>query len=168
MTGLLRPCELSRAHRTNGRRRGRDGVVYRFGEDMQRSRRMLRVGIAVFVLTTGVSTARAQEGCTLPPLPVPCEGSDVTVSKRGATPLGPGTYGSVRVKNGGTLVLTGDAYVFCGDLHVARNGSLLASVPTSIHVGGNVMFANATVVGPVPEDSVTPCELDLFVDGDTV
>jgi cysteine-rich repeat protein len=135
---------------------------------MQRSRMMLWAGIAGFVLTSRISTAHAQEGCSLPPLPVPCEGSDVTVSKRGGTPLAPGTYGSVRVKNGGTLVLTGDAYVFCGDLHVARNGSLLASVPTSIQVGGNVMFANATVVGPVAEDSVTPCDVDLFVAGDTV
>src|SRR5580765_1848804 len=117
---------------------------------MQRSRTMLWAGIVGFVLTSRISTAHAQ-GCSLPPLPVPCEGSDVTVSKGGGTPLAPGTYGSVRVKNGGTLVLTGDAYVFCGDLHVARNGSLLASVPTSIQVGGNVMFANATVVGPVAE-----------------
>jgi cysteine-rich repeat protein len=135
---------------------------------MQRSRVMLWAGIAAFVLTTRISSAHAQEGCSLPPLPVPCEGSDVTVSKRGETPLPPGMYGSVRVKNGGTLVLTGEAYVFCGDLHVARNGSLLASVPTSIEVGGNVMFANATDVGPVPDDSVTPCEVDLFVSGDTV
>lgn len=124
--------------------------------------------LVTFIAATGISTGRAEAACTIPPLPVPCTGPAVIVAKHKRSVLPSGTYGTVQVKKRGSLLLTGDTYVFCGTLQVARNGSLLASVPASIEVAGNAMFGNVTVVGPVPEDPIAPCDLHLIVAGDVV
>lgn len=53
------------------------------------------------------STAFAQPQCALPqPFP-PCGTNNLTVSKGEAMTLPAGTYGDVRVRNGGTLTLPG-------------------------------------------------------------
>src|SRR5262245_11997696 len=92
------------------------------------------------------STAMGQPRCDLPqPFPA-CGTTDVRVNKGESMTLPAGPYGVVRVRNGGTLVLSGGDYFLCG-LHVSRNSVLFES-PATINVTGEVKISNATFVGP--------------------
>ncbi len=120
----------------------------------------------VAVLSLG-STALAQPECTLPqPLP-PCGSDSVTVKKRATMTLPAGTFGDVRVRNGGTLILQAGDYVLCS-LHVSRRGSLLFASAATIRVSGDVRFSNSTFIGPAPDATISPCDVELLVNGASV
>jgi hypothetical protein len=113
------------------------------------------------------SAALAQPECTLPqPFP-PCGSDSVTVKKRATMTLPAGTFGDVRVRNGGTLILQAGDYVLCS-LHVSRRGSLLFESAATISVSGDVRFSNSTFVGPVPDATISPCDVELLVNGASV
>jgi hypothetical protein len=63
-------------------------------------------------------------------------------------PLAPGSYGTVRILNGGTLRLAPGTFDFC-ELRTGRRTSILTTGPTTINVVGKVRLANGSVFGPV-------------------
>ena len=69
------------------------------------NRRHGRLRAAILAALSLASPALAHAECSLPqPFP-PCSANRVTVSERGTMTLSAGTYGTARVRNGGTLIL---------------------------------------------------------------
>jgi hypothetical protein len=90
--------------------------------------------------------------CTLPALACVKGAPGVDVRRRGTgAPLGPGTYGDVRVANDARLVLGAGTYALCS-LTVGRNVELevTGSGPTVLNVAGNVRLANGAVLRVAP------------------
>jgi hypothetical protein len=95
--------------------------------------------------------------CSLPPLT--CGGPDVQVLPfEDIGPLAPGSYGSVRVANTGTLRLAPGTFDFC-QLQVGRSGTVHAEGPTTINVQRTVRIGNAAgLLAPSP---TTPIHLNV-------
>lgn len=93
-----------------------------------------------------------------PPLPVEtpfcsiptfdCGTTEVWVQTGEFTqPLAPGSYGRVRVLNGGTLRLAGGTYEFC-ELKTGRDAAVVTDGPTTMNVVKTVSVGSGAVVGP--------------------
>src|SRR6516225_51989 len=62
-------------------------------------------------------------------------------------PLPPGTYGKLKLLNGGTLSLRAGTFAFC-DVKLGRSAALTTQGPTIINVAGDVVIGTASRFGP--------------------
>jgi hypothetical protein len=62
-------------------------------------------------------------------------------------PLPPGTYGKLKVLNGGTLRLQAGTFTFC-DVKLGRSAALTTQGPAIINVAGDVVIGTASRLGP--------------------
>jgi hypothetical protein len=106
------------------------------------------------------SGAIIRNGTALPSLPIiepfcdlpqfTCGDDAILVAPGQATaPLPPGTYGRVRVLNGGHLRLAGGVYQFC-DIKTGRGATIEAMGPTTINVVGSVSIGTGSQLVPSP------------------
>lgn len=109
------------------------------------------------------ATVRNQMGIPILPLTddfcpmsaITCGGPDVLVDRdMVAGPLTPGSYGHVRMMNGGALTLLPGTYDFCS-IKTGRNASILVTGDTTsiINVRDNVVLGGNVMLGP---DTGTP------------
>jgi len=61
--------------------------------------------------------------------------------------LPPGTYGKLRIVNGGSLTLAPGAFTFC-EIKTGRNTFLKTQGPTTINVEKDVVIGTASFFGP--------------------
>ena len=126
---------------------------------------MSRARTSCIVVALFASIALAQDECVHQTIPA-CSGPDVTLGKRASDTLPMGHYGTLRIRNGGTLVLDGGDYSFC-EMRVSRRGALLFAAGARIEVAGNVAFSNGSRVGPVA-GGPAPCDVRMQVGGESV
>lgn len=89
----------------------------------------------------------AQPFCDIPAFT--CGGDDVRVLP-GETvgPLAPGTYGTVRVLNGGTLLLAPGTFQFCG-VTMGRSARLATDGVTTLNVVSKLTVGTGSHLGPI-------------------
>ncbi|MFN8543231.1 MAG: hypothetical protein U0807_03380 [Candidatus Binatia bacterium] len=93
----------------------------------------------------------------------PCAGGiDTTIDKQRQATLDPGTYGVVRVRQGGVLRLRAGRYHLCG-LRLDRNATLLANGPVRVDVAGTVKLGDDSRT--VPATGTAVGQLQIFVAG---
>lgn len=84
--------------------------------------------------------------CTLPP--IVCGSEAILVSpSQSVGPLAPGTYGSLRVMNGGSLTLDAGEFTFCS-IRAGREASITTLGPSVLNVAGSVVLGNSSRLGP--------------------
>jgi hypothetical protein len=87
--------------------------------------------------------------CSIPS--VPCGGPDVGLEvNQDSPPLPPGSYGTVLVRNGGTLKLAPGTFNFCR-LLVGRGGSVETEGAVTINVNGPVRLGSEASLAPVAQ-----------------
>ena len=116
--------------------------------------------------------ADVKTACGFPsPFPPCTPGVDVDVAVGTTTPLGPGTYGKVRVHGtsavAGALVLTGGTYTFC-DLKVSRNAQLRVQTPSTVDVLGKASFGPSSFFGPDTGSGLVASDIQLYAAGPLV
>lgn len=113
----------------------------------------LKVGKQVTIRgTTGFpDLPLADPYCAVAPAPA-CGGPDVIVES-GTTqgPLAPGSYGRVKIGNGGVLVLQAGTFSFCS-ITAGRTVAIrvMGATPSNIRVTGAMRLSNNSVFGPDP------------------
>ena len=112
-----------------------------------------KVELADEVVVTGTVTANAAVATEeLPVLSFSAGGDDITVPKNGTQSLAPGSYGNVRVKKGGTLVLnhTGITGEYFFDKLLLGKGAVLSidagNGPIAVNVVDRLVFGKASDV----------------------
>jgi hypothetical protein len=86
---------------------------------------------------------------------IACGGDDIFVDRdESANPLSPGSYGNVRLMNGGAVTLLAGTYNFCS-IKTGRNASIVVTGDTTsiINVRGNVVLGGNVLLVP---DGRTP------------
>jgi hypothetical protein len=78
-----------------------------------------------------------------------CGGDDVRVlTGQIAGPLAPGTYRTVRILNGGTLLLSPGTYQFCG-ITMGRGARLVTDGVTTLNVVSKLAVGSGSHLGPI-------------------
>lgn len=118
------------------------------------------------VLSLGPNAVVRAGTSTAPPLPLvepfceiptfTCGGDDVRVLP-GATvgPLAPGSYRTVRVLNGGTLLLAPGTYELCG-LTMGRGARVATTGVTTLNIASKLTVGTGSHLGPQGPQHPTP------------
>ena len=85
--------------------------------------------------------------CTIPP--PSCGGPSVVVERDRSLTLAPGAYGSLSVRNAGTVSLSPGTFQFCS-IEVGRNAAIEATGPVTMNVEGPVRFRNGSHLTVAP------------------
>ena len=92
-----------------------------------------------------------------------CGGDQIDDPPRRGEGLAPGTYGVVRVMNGGTLRFTPGIYTVC-DVKVGRDARIEADGAVTLQVDGSLRIGTDSYFGPVNGAPI----IDTYVTGRTV
>jgi hypothetical protein len=92
-----------------------------------------------------------------------CGGDQIDVLPGEQETLVPGTYGVVKVMNGGTLRLTAGTYTVC-DVKMGRNARIEADGAVTLHIDGSLRVGTDSFLGPINGAPI----IDTYVTGRTV
>jgi hypothetical protein len=84
--------------------------------------------------------------CSVPP--ITCGSNDIQVSPgQSQGPLAPGTYGRLRVLDGGSITLSPGQFTFC-DIKAGRSTKITTLGQATLNVAGSVTLGNGSILTP--------------------
>ncbi|MCB0304982.1 MAG: T9SS type A sorting domain-containing protein [Calditrichaeota bacterium] len=102
---------------------------------------------------------------SLPPFITAAPGNnDFTVPKKGTQTLNAGDYRNISIKQQGTLIFSGGIYNL-SDLNAEQKSKLLFAAPCEIRVGGKLLIAQNSLVGPQTGSGVEAGDIIFYIAG---
>lgn len=122
---------------------------------------------------TGTGTVQGQQSSpqtlpllapfiSMPEITVGTENIDVPAN--GNYTLTPGSYGSLHVADGGSVVFSGGLYSF-SEWNVSDNSKLSFAAASEVRIAGRALVGMHSYVGPVANSGITPKQIVIFVAG---
>jgi hypothetical protein len=105
-------------------------------------------------------------GISLPGFPDPAPGTGKTdVRNKKSVTLGPGAYGEVIVRSGGTLVLTGGTYHFKSLELRSGKAWMVCEGETDLIIAGRLYAGAGAFVGPAEGSGITAADIRICANG---